>query len=64
MKEGNADNDSILDILDNGTLKMKDDSHFWAYKAYPERDDNMLCVAAIDGTAVIVKTVMHHFSEK
>ena len=42
---------------------MKDNTHFWAYKAYPGRADNMLCVAAIDGEAVIVKTVMHHFAE-
>jgi len=64
MKERNLDADLILDILDSGTLEMKDESHLWAYKAYPDRADNMLCVAAIDGEAVIVKTVMHHFAEK
>ena len=57
------DADLVLDILDSGTLKMKDQAHFWAYKEFPERSDNLLCVAAIDGTAVIVKTVMHHFAE-
>lgn len=64
MEERNLDADLILDIIDTGVVKMKDETHFWAYKAYPGRADNMLCVAAIDGEVVIVKTVMHHFSEK
>ncbi|MGZ8215857.1 DUF4258 domain-containing protein [Methylomagnum sp.] len=64
MAERDMDASLVLDILDNGTLKMKDESHFWAYKEFPERTDNLLCVAAINGEAIIVKTVMHHFSEK
>ena len=46
-----------------GTFNLKDETHFWAFKAYPERLDNMLCAAAIEGEVIIVKTVMHHFSE-
>jgi len=63
MQERRIDTAIVLDILDGGTLKMKDDTHFWAYKAYPGRADNMLCVAAIDGASIIVKTFMHHFAE-
>jgi len=63
MAERNMDADLVLDILDNGTVKMKDRAHFWAYRSYPDRTDNLLCVAAVDANAIIVKTVMHHFSE-
>jgi hypothetical protein len=37
---------------------IKDDLHLWIYKHIPQRDDNLLCVAAVDAQAIIVKTVM------
>jgi hypothetical protein len=63
MSERGIEIEMLLDILDTGTIKFKDEAHFWAFKAYPERADNMLCAAAIEGEVIIVKTVMHHFSE-
>ena len=35
--------------------------HLWIYKHIAERDDNLLCVAAVVENALIVKTVMHHW---
>lgn len=64
MRERGIEMDILLDMLDNGTIRFKDETHFWAFKAYPERVDNMLCAAAIESEAIIVKTVMHHFSEE
>lgn len=63
MRERSIEMDILLDMLDNGTIKFKDETHFWAFKTYPERSDNMLCAAAIEGEVIVVKTVMHHFSE-
>ena len=63
MAERRIDADTLLDMLDNGTIKFKDETHFWAFKTYRERSDNMLCAAAIEGDFIVVKTVMHHFSE-
>ena len=63
MRERDIDMDILLDMLDNGTINFKDEAHFWAFKAYSDRSDNMLCAAAIDGEVIIVKTVMHYFSE-
>lgn len=63
MRERGIEMNILLDILDTGTIKFRDETHFWAFKAYPERSDNMLCAAAIEGEVIIVKTVMHHFSE-
>lgn len=63
MAERGIDSRTLLDILDSGRIKYKDETHFWAFKRYPDRSDNMLCAAAIEGEFIVVKTVMHHFRE-
>ena len=50
------------DLIETGELKFKDDKHAWIAKFYAERDDNLICVAVVIDQAVIVKTVMFHFS--
>lgn len=52
---------TVLDIIETGTSKGKDDRHVWLYKHFPERADNLLCLAVVLSEAVIVKTVMHRF---
>lgn len=51
----------VLDIIDTGVDKDAGCGHHWLYKAYPERSDNLLCVAAVVSGALVVKTVMHHW---
>jgi hypothetical protein len=51
----------VLDVIDTGTVRSADDMHLWIYKHIAERDDNLLCVAAVVENALIVKTVMHHW---
>ena len=36
--------------------------HISEIKRYEDRDDNLLCLAAVLETVLVVKTVMHHFS--
>ncbi len=59
--ERNISMEILLDIVETGTLREKDAGHCWIWKAVPERNDNLLCVAALLADAVIVKTVMHYF---
>lgn len=61
MAQRNITEGLLLDIIETGTLKKKDDRHVWLYKAYADRKDNLLCIAAVMDDALIVKTVMHHF---
>jgi hypothetical protein len=61
MAERSISESLLLDIIDTGTLKHKDAQRIWMFKGYPDRADNLLCVAAMLGAALIVKTVMHHF---
>jgi hypothetical protein len=52
----------LLDLIESGEARYKDDTRLWIYKAYAHRSDNLLCVAvALSAHAVIVKTVMHRF---
>jgi hypothetical protein len=52
----------LLEIIDHGETRYQDATRLWAFKAFPERDDNLLCAVLILEDALIVKTVMHRFS--
>ncbi|WP_374248070.1 DUF4258 domain-containing protein [Thermomonas sp.] len=62
MAERGMDDVLLLDLLDTGTVKHKDDARLWVFKAYAERNDNLLCAAVVLETLLVVKTVMHHFA--
>ncbi len=52
----------LLDVIDNGETRYRDSTHLWAFKEFPERHDNLLCAVVVLEDAVVIKTVMHHFS--
>jgi hypothetical protein len=52
----------LRDMIETGEVRYKDESRIWIAKHYVDRPDNLLCVAAVLNTALVVKTVMHHFS--
>lgn len=49
-------------LIETGEMRYKDERRIWIAKHYGNRADNLLCVAAVLETALVVKTVMHHFS--
>ena len=51
----------LRDIIDTGEVRYKDETRIWIAKHYGDRDDNLLCVAAVLEAALVIKTVMHHF---
>jgi hypothetical protein len=62
MAERHIDDTRLLDLIDSGETRYKDGFRLWIYKAYADRDDNLLCVAAVlSDDALVVKTVMHRF---
>ena len=61
MAERHMDGALIVDIIDTGTLKNAGRAHYWVYKHFDERDDNLLCVAAVIDNVVVVKTIMHNW---
>jgi len=52
----------LCDLVETGEVRHKDESRIWIAKQYADRADNLLCVAVALETALIIKTVMHHFS--
>ena len=62
MEERNIDDARLLDLIDFGETRYKDAARLWIYKSFADRDDNLLCVAALllDDT-LVVKTVKHRF---
>jgi len=62
MAERNVSDAILLEVIDQGEARYRDSTHLWAFKEFPERNDNLLCAVVVLEDAVIVKTVMHHFS--
>jgi hypothetical protein len=52
----------LMEVIDLGETRYRDSTHLWAYKDFPERNDNLICAVLVLEDAVVVKTVMHHFS--
>ena len=61
MLERDLSTASVLDIIDTGTQKDAGGTHYWLYKHFPDRQDNLLCVAVVIDNVLVVKTVMHHW---
>jgi len=62
MTERNISAAMLLEVIDRGETRYRDSTHLWAYMEFPERNDNLLCAVVVLEDAVVVKTVMHHFS--
>ena len=52
----------LRDIIETGEMRNKDETRIWIAKHNGDRADNLLCVAAVLDAALVIKTVMHHFS--
>ncbi len=51
----------LCDLIETGEVRYNDETRIWIAKHYGDRNDNLLCVAAVLETALVIKTVMHHF---
>ena len=61
MSERNISESLILDLIETGEIRKKDEVRLWIFKSYNDRNDNLLCVAVVVEACLVVKTVMHHF---
>jgi hypothetical protein len=52
----------LLEVIDSGDTRYKDETHLWVFKEFPERHDNLICAVLVLEDFVVVKTVMHHFT--
>jgi len=58
MGEREIDEKTVLDVLESGECKYKDDCRLWVFKEILGRDDNLVCAAIVLEDCLIVKTVM------
>ncbi len=61
MQERGVTDAELLAIIENGTVRAKDERRIWIYREFAGRQDNLLCVAALLEDALIVKTIMTHW---
>lgn len=62
MIERGIDEILLQDLIETGEVRHKDDRRLWIAKCYPQRNDNLVCAAAALESALVIKTLMHHFS--
>lgn len=46
----------LLDIIETGVDKDAGAGHHWVFKEYPDRNDNLLCVAAVIDNSFVVNS--------
>jgi len=61
MAERHIDQAVLRDLVETGVATHKNSRRLWVSKAYPNRDDNLICAAVVLEEQVVVKTVMHRW---
>jgi hypothetical protein len=63
MEQRGISKEIVLDLVETGTVKHKDDKHLWIFKNYTDRTDNKLCAAVVIEEALVIKTLMTNWQE-
>ncbi|AXY43645.1 DUF4258 domain-containing protein [Halomonas sp. JS92-SW72] len=61
MTERKISQIELVDLIDTGMPRYKDDTRLWVAKEFKGRADNLICAAVVLEDRLVVKTVMHHF---
>jgi hypothetical protein len=61
MEERSITNDMVGELVESGKIRNKDKNRMWIYKDFNDRDDNLICVAAVMDDKLVIKTVMHRW---
>ena len=51
----------LMRVIDEGSLRYRDDTHLWAWLHVSGRNDNLLCAVLVLAHVLIVKTVLHRW---
>ena len=62
MVERDINEGMLLEVIDSGEARYKDNTHLWAFKEFLKRHDNLLFAVLVLEDCVVLKTVMHHFT--
>jgi hypothetical protein len=61
MAQRGIDDLELVELLESGETRYKDDKRLWIAMNFPSRRDNLVCAAVVLERQLVVKTVMHHF---
>lgn len=58
MLKREIDDTTLERVIEEGEIKRKNDVDMWVYLHIDGRQDNLICAAAVESSAVVIKTVM------
>ena len=58
MAERDVDDSALLEVVETGDLMHPDQNHLFLFKRLQGRRDNLICVAAVEASQLVIKTVM------
>lgn len=58
MLKREIDDATLERVIEEGEIKRKNDVDMWVYLHIDGRQDNLICAAAVESSAVVIKTVM------
>lgn len=58
MLKREIDDATLERVIEEGEIKRKNDVDMWVYLHIDGRQDNLICAAAVEASAVVIKTVM------
>jgi hypothetical protein len=61
MEERAVSEALLLDLIETGDVRHKDESRIRLARYYEDRADNLICAAAVLEQNIVIKTLMHHF---
>ena len=61
MSERRISEELLIDIIETGQTRYKDETSLWIFKHIEGRDDNLICAAVVLEKKLVIKTIMHHF---
>jgi hypothetical protein len=64
MLERDVADERLVELIESGEIRHKDEIRLWITKSYSDRQDHFLCAAVVLENQLVVKTVMHHFEIK
>jgi len=56
--------DQVKTLVELGTYLDKGDGNGWIFHRFEERGGDLVCAAVVTGQAIIVKTIMIHWTER
>ena len=58
MRKRGVTLETLAELIESGGIKRKSEAHLWIYYALEGRGDNLVCAAAVEQAALVIKTVM------